>query len=140
MSGVFDLSAARKHTVYVVDDDPAVLVSLRFLLETDGFEVRTFGSAALLLDALPAQHPIDCFVLDYTMETIDGLELAQCLRRDNIEAPIVLITGLPDQHVAARAADAGIQCVLSKPHLEVSLTSCIQSAMRERSQRGRGPQ
>src|SRR6476660_2385592 len=43
-----------KSTVYVVDDDPDVLGSLRFLLETDGFEVRTFRSAAALLSALGA--------------------------------------------------------------------------------------
>ncbi|RIK98541.1 MAG: two-component system response regulator [Proteobacteria bacterium] len=133
------MPAARKYTVYVVDDDPAVLVSLRFLLETDGFDVRTFGSGALLLDALPAEHPVDCFVFDYKMDVIDGLELARRLRQDHIETPIVLITGFPDQHVAARAAEADIQCVLSKPHLEVSLTGCIQAAMRERPRRDNAP-
>ena len=36
--------------IYVVDDDTDVLGSLRFLLETDGFDVRTFRSAAALLN------------------------------------------------------------------------------------------
>ena len=35
--------------IYVVDDDTDVLGSLRFLLETDGFNVRTFRSGAALL-------------------------------------------------------------------------------------------
>lgn len=129
------MPAIRKHTIYVVDDDPAVLVSLRFLLEADGFEVQTFSSGVSLLDALPAEQPVDCFVFDYKMDVIDGLELARRVRGDRIETPIVLITGFPDQSVAARAADADIQCVLSKPHLEVSLTGCIQAAMRERPRR-----
>ena len=38
--------------IYIVDDDSDVLGSLRFLLETDGFDVRTFRSAAALLTRL----------------------------------------------------------------------------------------
>ena len=37
-------------SIYVVDDDADVLGSLRFLLETDGFDVRTFRSGAALLN------------------------------------------------------------------------------------------
>ena len=35
--------------VYVVDDDYDVRTSLRFLLETEGFDVRTFRNGAALL-------------------------------------------------------------------------------------------
>ena len=38
--------------IYVVDHDSDILGSLRFLLETDGFDVRTFRSAAPLLTQL----------------------------------------------------------------------------------------
>lgn len=44
--------APAKTVVYVVDDDQGVLGSLRFLLETDGFEVRTFRSGPALLGYL----------------------------------------------------------------------------------------
>ena len=39
-------SSPAKPVVYVVDDDPGVLGSLRFLLETDGFDVETFRSGS----------------------------------------------------------------------------------------------
>jgi two-component system, LuxR family, response regulator FixJ len=52
--------------VYVVDDDTDVLGSLRFLLETDGFDVRTFRSGAALLNG-SATDNADCFVIDYKM-------------------------------------------------------------------------
>ena len=45
------VSDALSGTVYVVDDDAAVLGSLQFLLETDGFAVRTFRNATALLNA-----------------------------------------------------------------------------------------
>ena len=62
--------------IYVVDDDHHVLGSLRFLLETEGFEVRTFRSGSALL-ASSTRHGADCMVVDYKMAGIDGLELAE---------------------------------------------------------------
>jgi len=49
--------------IYVVDDDTGVLGSLRFLLETDGFDVRTFRSGTALLSGSSAIEA-DCFVCE----------------------------------------------------------------------------
>ena len=49
--------------IYVVDDDFDVLRSLQFLLETDGFDVRTFRSATALLNGSVVGEA-DCFVID----------------------------------------------------------------------------
>ena len=43
------LASPARTMIYVVDDDFDVLGSLQFLLETDGFDVRTFKSGAALL-------------------------------------------------------------------------------------------
>ncbi|MGY4592990.1 response regulator RpfG family c-di-GMP phosphodiesterase [Bradyrhizobium sp. GM22.5] len=67
--------ASAKPTVYVVDDDAAVLGSLRFLLETEGFAVQTFRSAPALLNATTPPGA-DCYVIDYKMPDINGIELA----------------------------------------------------------------
>jgi FixJ family two-component response regulator len=120
-----------KSTVYVVDDDQDVLGSLRFLLETDGFEVRTFRSAAALLSAL-ASNPTDCFVIDYKMPNMNGIDLAKRLRSQDIDAPIILITGYPDGSIPVKAASAGVQYVLLKPHLEESLAAQIRRAIAAR--------
>src|SRR6188768_3902162 len=78
--------------VYVVDDDAAVLGSLQFLLETDGFAVRTFRNATALLNASGAQGA-DCYVIDYKMPDINGIELAGRLREADGGIPVILITG-----------------------------------------------
>lgn len=123
--------------VYVVDDDVDVLKSLRFLLETEGFDVRTFGSGAALLDTA-AEGGIDCLVIDYKMSELDGLELAQRLRERLITAPIVLITGYPDEQIRAKASAAGIAQVLLKPHLEDSLVRSVCDAMQAGGPPSRG--
>ncbi len=116
--------------VYVVDDDTDVLGSLRFLLETDGFDVRTFRSGAALLNAI-ATGKVDCFVIDYKMAAMNGLDLAGRLRDRDIDTPIILITGYPDANILEKAAAAGIHHVLLKPHLEESLVNRIRGAIRE---------
>jgi len=116
--------------VYVVDDDTDVLGSLCFLLETDGFEVRPFRSGAALLTAI-ATGEVDCFVIDYKMAAMNGLDLAGRLRDRDIDTPIILITGYPDANILEKAAAAGIHHVLLKPHLEESLVNRIRGAIQE---------
>ncbi len=116
--------------IYVVDDDTDVLGSLRFLLETHGFEVRTFRNAATLLSRDVAGEA-DCFVIDYKMPAMSGIDLANRLRNGHANAPIILITGYPDENIEEKAASAGIRHVLLKPHIEESLVSRIRCAIEE---------
>jgi two-component system, LuxR family, response regulator FixJ len=116
--------------VYVVDDDQGVLGSLRFLLETDGFSVRTFRSGAALLNGI-ATGEVDCFVIDYKMPTMNGIDVASRLRKRDIDTPIILITAYPDENILEKASAAGIHHVLLKPHLGESLASHIRGAIQE---------
>jgi FixJ family two-component response regulator len=120
-----------KTMIYVVDDDLDVLGSLQFLLETDGFDVRTFKSGAALLEDA-ASGSADCFVIDYKMPHMNGLDLVKRLRNRDISAPVILITGYPDEHIPQMAATAGVQYVLRKPLLDDSLIGHIRGALGER--------
>lgn len=126
------MAPSSKPTIYVVDDDDAVLGSLRFLLETDGFAVRTFRNATALLNASGA-HGADCYVIDYKMPDINGLELAGRLRQSDGETPVILITGYPDGNISVRAAAAGVKDVVLKPLLDENLVKLIRHAIRDRS-------
>jgi two-component system, LuxR family, response regulator FixJ len=123
-------SASTAPAVYVVDDDTDVLGSLKFLLETDGFDVRTFRSGTALLNGNVAGK-VDCFVIDYKMPVMSGIDLASRLRNRDIDTPIILITGYPDDNIREKAAAAGIHHVLLKPHLEESLVTRVRGAIQE---------
>ncbi|TYO61611.1 response regulator [Bradyrhizobium hipponense] len=124
-------ASSAKPTVYVVDDDAAVLGSLRFLLETDGFAVRTFRNATALLNAAGPSRA-DCYVIDYKMPDINGIELSSRLRQSDGDTPVILITGYPDQNIAARAAAAGVKDVILKPLLDENLVKGIRRAIQDR--------
>ena len=124
-----------KSLIYVVDDDSDVLRSLRFLLETEGFEVRTFRSGSALLGS-SIRDGADCLVVDYKMAGIDGLELAERLRGLDVSAPIVMITGYPDENIASKASSTGVRQVLLKPNLEGNLVECVRNAINPGSAAG----
>ena len=112
--------------VYVVDDDPGVLNSLRFLFETEGFRVETFNDG---LELLAGPHPSaeDCLLIDYKLGSVDGLELVRRLRELNVAAPVLLITVY--EGLEKRAAAAGVQDVLLKPHLAENVVTRVVAAM-----------
>jgi FixJ family two-component response regulator len=74
---------------------------------------------------------VDCFVIDYKMPDMNGIDLVSRLRNRDITAPIILITGYPDENISARAAAAGIRHVVQKPLLEESLVAHIRGAILE---------
>jgi FixJ family two-component response regulator len=120
-----------RHRICVLDDDPAVLQSLRFLLETHGFTVRTFSTAVALLTSIDPDD-FDCLVIDYKLPNMDGLDVASRLRQQKIAAPIVLITAYPARHMVEKAVAVGIDCILFKPHLQDSLVIRVREAISRR--------
>ncbi len=114
--------------IYIVDDDYDVRTSLQFLLETEGFDVRTFRNGAALLGS-STRNRADCLVVDYKMAELDGLELATRLRRLEVLTPIILITGYPDDSISAKATSIGVRHVLLKPNLEDNLIDCVRQAI-----------
>jgi len=87
--------------ICVVDDDLDVLNSLRFLLETEGFDVRIFRSGAAMLDAASTLQ-FDCFVLDSKMLRVGGIAVANSLRDRTLLAPVVSLGGYPDDNKGAK--------------------------------------
>lgn len=110
--------------VAVIDDDLAVLDSLRFLLETIGYTVAAYNSASAFL-ADPATDPA-CLIVDQHMPYMTGLELVARLRAQGVAIPFLLVTGSPTKAIVARAAQFGIT-VLEKPPDETVLLKFIDA-------------
>ncbi len=108
----------RHHPVVaVVDDDQAVRESLRFLLETVGFDVDTFDSACEFLSASVRGDPI-CLIIDQHMPHLTGLDLLRVLRDRGVSVPVALMTGSPSADLVRMAEELGAAAVLEKPVAE----------------------
>lgn len=101
------MPSAAPALIFVVDDDPAVLHSTRFLLEGEGHVVQTFADGPEVLAAFPGRNP--AFVLiDHVMPGMDGLEVYGRLRILDAHVPVILITGHPAPAIRSRARAAGV--------------------------------
>ena len=118
-------SNSTKPIVVVVDDDPAVRSSLAFSLETEGITVRVYETAAQLLMDIP---PAACFILDYRLPDMSGLDLLEELRRRQITSPAILITTHPSAAVRDRAAASGT-VLIEKPLLGDALFQEVRLAL-----------
>jgi two-component system, LuxR family, response regulator FixJ len=114
----------------VVEDDVAVLNSLKFCLEIEGFVVRPYGEAQALLSE-PDLPGFGCLVIDYHLPDMTGLELLARLRRDGVALPAILITGHPGLALRRLATEAGVP-LIEKPLLGSGLTEAIRAALKTR--------
>jgi two-component system, LuxR family, response regulator FixJ len=114
-----------KPVVVIVDDDLAVRSSLAFSLRTEGIAVRAYVDAAELLMDMPDAA---CFVIDYKLPGMNGLDLLAELRRREVRAPAILITTHPSAAVRERAAADGM-ALIEKPLLGDALFREIRSAL-----------
>ncbi len=120
----------REATVFVVDDDEAVRSSLKWLIESAGFGVETWGSAQEFLGAFnPNRH--GCIVLDIRLPGMSGLELQQKLSSNGVQMPVIIITGHGDVPTAVRAMKNGAVELLEKPINDSVLLGKIREAIEQ---------
>jgi two-component system response regulator FixJ len=123
-----------KIAIALVDDDAAVLDSLRLYFAAVGHDVTVFVEAHSLLEALAAGLAPDCIVSDIRMPGLSGLDLQRELAGRGVAIPLILITGHGDVEMAVGAIKAGAHDFIEKPFDERRLLASIEDAV---SQRGR---
>ena len=123
--------------VFVVDDDPSVRSSLKFLISTVGLQVETFDSAEAALQRISPEAP-SCLILDVRLRGLSGLDLQRELAARNCQIPIVFITGHGDIPMSVRAMKAGAVEFLTKPFRDQDLLDAVRIALeRDRARRER---
>jgi RNA polymerase sigma factor (sigma-70 family) len=123
--------------VFVVDDDPSVRSSLKFLMSSVGLQVESFDSADALLQRKLPDVP-SCLVLDVRLRGLSGLDFQRELATRNCHMPIIFITGHGDIPMSVRAMKAGAVEFLTKPFRDQDLLDAVRLALekdRERRER-----
>jgi RNA polymerase sigma factor (sigma-70 family) len=121
--------------VFVVDDDPSVRSSLKFLLSTVGLQVESFDSADAFLHKKMPDAP-SCLVLDVRLPGLSGLDFQRELAARKTPIPIIFITGHGDIPMSVRAMKAGAVEFLTKPFRDQDLLDAVRIALeRDRARR-----
>jgi two-component system response regulator FixJ len=118
---------ATERTVYVLDDDAAVLRSLERLLRSANFEAVTFEHPDAFLAAARTFKP-GCVLLDVRLPGMSGLDVQAQLLKTRNDLAVIMVTGQGDIQTAVRAMKAGAADFLEKPYGDDALLGSIEAA------------
>lgn len=122
------------NTVFIVDDDEAVRDSLRWLLEANGYRVKSYAGAEDFLSAYDPEQ-IGVLIVDVRMPGMSGLELQEELIARQAPLPIVFITGHGDVPMAVSTIKKGAVDFLEKPFNETDLRTIVARMLEQATER-----
>lgn len=101
-------------TILIVDDEEAVLKTVRMLAEEAGYEVVVANSGKEAISAATAWSP-DLLITDIFMPHMDGLELIQHFLKEFPATKLIAMSGTERGIYLATARRLGAHDVLPKP-------------------------
>ncbi|GBD57836.1 response regulator [Gluconobacter wancherniae] len=124
-------SARTKGLILVVEDDPALLLMMRYNLEQRGYRVETAADGESALLALETSRP-DAAVLDWMLPGLSGLDLCRRIRAHPSmrDLPVLLLTARTDERDAIRGLDTGADDYLVKPCSIDTLDARLRALLR----------
>lgn len=104
------------HTILVVDDEPALLRLMEFVLSKQGHTMLTATNGEEALEKVRAERP-DLVVLDIMMPKLDGYHVAEALRADPevSHIPIIMLSAKAQEEDIERGMEAGVDVYITKP-------------------------
>ncbi|QNH78413.1 response regulator transcription factor [Pseudomonas protegens] len=122
------MTSEAQQLVYVVDDDPGMLDSTVWLLESVGLKAVPFTSGREFLEHCdPSLNA--CVLLDVRMPGMGGLNVQEELRLRDIHLPLIFVSGHADVPIVVRAFKAGAVDFIEKPYNEQLLLDSVQQAL-----------
>ncbi|MEP3636178.1 MAG: response regulator [Paracoccaceae bacterium] len=112
------------YSIYIVEDDHAVLNSLCALLSSHGHETIACASAEHFLQIYDPEVKA-CMILDLRLPGMSGIQLQNHLLENGIQIPTVVITAHGDVPVAVKAMRAGAIDFIEKPASEAQLLEAV---------------
>jgi CheY-like chemotaxis protein len=122
----------RAGNILVVDDEEIICDTVRFYLESEGFNVTAVHSGQEALARL-AGGDIEVVLLDILMPQMNGLEVMQWINEHALPVEVIVTTGAGSHDIGVEAIRLGASSLLRKPIL--SLDEKLLPAVRQASQR-----
>jgi signal transduction histidine kinase len=125
--------------ILIVEDSPTQAERLRYLLETNGYDVRVAGDGGTALAAIKESMPA-LVITDVVMPEMDGYTLCKAIKSDEElrEVPVILLTSLAEPQDVIRSLQCGADNYIRKPYEERYLLSRISNILTSRELRLNG--
>ena len=115
--------------VLIVDDDESVLNMLYKVIRSNGFDAETANCGEDAL-SLIKEKEYSLILLDINMHDMDGFEVISHLRKNNIDTPIIVISGRVEDYDLLYGLDLGADDYVTKPFNPVILGAKVKALIR----------
>ncbi len=124
------VSASAVPMLLVVDDQPAVRLIARRMLDDAGYQVVEAGSGRAAVELVDGGLHVDLALIDLTMPEGDGLQTIEQLRQRAPELPVVLMSGFDINEVLSQERDKPKDLFyIDKPFSQQQLTSLVREML-----------
>jgi CheY-like chemotaxis protein len=103
----------RARSVFIVDDDEALVEALTELLREEGYAVEAHTDVVGALERLKAGTRPDVVLLDYIMPGMTGCDFLRHLEQVGIDVPVMLFTAMNESRV--QVPKRNVRVVIRKP-------------------------
>ncbi len=115
--------------ILLVDDDDAILDSLRRALELEGYDVTTAADGSRALTLVTESEP-DAVVLDIGLPDLNGRVVAARLRAGGLSTPILVLSAMDEVDDRIAGLEAGADDYLVKPFAMDELIARLRALLR----------
>ncbi|MFZ2196357.1 MAG: response regulator [Thermodesulfovibrionales bacterium] len=118
--------------VLIADDDPFVSELLSEILQSEGCAVQTAGDGCEAYNKFLADPDINVIISDMNMPCMNGLQLTRKLREENINVPIIILTGDTEIASAIEAIKRGANdYILKDENIQDTVTPAVKKVLEE---------
>ena len=116
--------------ILIADDEPNIVISLEFLMKSNGFEVKTAGDGEAALRLVTEFRP-DLILLDIMLPLKSGYEVCQKIREnpDVSGMKVVMITAKGRDIEVAKGLALGADAYITKPFSTQDLLDKVKSLL-----------
>lgn len=114
--------------VLIVEDEPALIETLEYSLQRQGYEITTATDGRKALTAARQQQP-DLIVLDVMLPGLDGFEVCRILRQE-MNVPIIMLTARTEEVDKVVGLEVGADDYLTKPFSMRELIARVKANLR----------
>ena len=133
------MTSATAPLILIIDDESAILDTLRILLKNEGFDVTTAQGGKAGLDQLKTSAP-DIVLTDVRMPQVTGIDVLTAVRQQDPETPVILMTAQASLQTAIQAVNEGAFYYIQKPFSNDDMIAICRRAAEHRRLRAENKQ
>ena len=120
-----------KKTITIIEDEPFIIEALSFILEKEGFIVKSISDGAKAIEFVKDTNP-DLVILDIMLPNVSGMKILEDIRSTKLIAqlPVLMLTAKGQKKDRRAAEDAGVNEFMTKPFDNAELIQQIKHMLK----------